>query len=234
MTGADDLAAGRLDVAGGERLTAEVGRVDLLARDRLDHLPQLGEGELGGQEGVGDRRVGDLRAQPGEGVVDDLGVVEGQRRQRLRGEPLHVLGALGASVLLGAHERPVDDRDDAVRARVRGVARAVEAAERVQLLEVGGVEAGGGAERVAGRLLQAAALAERTAGEGPEALVRLADAAHEREPEGQPRGLGGGCADGGSGAQREDHAGDGELQAHRTPPSGPTDSNSDGTSVRRT
>ena len=61
-------------------LTAEVGGVERLAQHGLVHLAQLGEGELGVEEGVRDRRVGDLGPQAAERVLDDAVVVERQRR----------------------------------------------------------------------------------------------------------------------------------------------------------
>ena len=90
-----DEGAGVLDLA------AEVRRVEASAEDRLVHLAQLGEGELVGEQAVGDAAVADLVAQAPQRVVDDLVVVEGEAGERRRVEPRDVLDRV-ASVISSA------------------------------------------------------------------------------------------------------------------------------------
>src|SRR5829696_5896093 len=133
------VAAGAEAVGGDEGsgvldLATEVGRIQPAAEDRLVDLPQLGEGELVREQAMGDPAVADLVAEAPQRVVHDLVVIEGQTR-KLRGiEPRHVLDVVARN-LVGAHQRPVHDRDHPRR-------RAVDGAECVQLLQVARGDAG--------------------------------------------------------------------------------------------
>ena len=188
-------------LARGLDLAAEVRRVERLAQHGLVHLAQLGEREGLAEEGVRDPAVLELVAQPPEGVLDDAVVVEGELGQLVGGEPAHVLAVGRLLRELLAHERPVDDRDDAAG---RG---AVEVAEGVELLEVGGRELGGLEELARGGLGEALGLIRPSAGQRPPAVERLAGAPHERDREHHPLALG-------RGPQGEDHGRDREFDAH--------------------
>ena len=173
-------AVGGDEVAGVLDLAAEVRGVQAAAEDRLVHLAQVGEGELVGEQAVRDAAVADLVAQAPEGVLDDLVVVEGEPRERVprRTTPRSRARCRRVSATgrrpRRAHERPVDDRDDAGGGAVDG-------AERVELLEVARREAGGLGEGAGCRGVQALGRVEPAARKRPQALVRVAGAPHERE-----------------------------------------------------
>ena len=78
------------------------------------------------------------------------------------------------SDLVGPQERPVDDRHDAGGGAVDG-------AERVELLEEARRETGGLGEGAGCRGVEALGGVEPAAGQRPQALVRVARAAHERD-----------------------------------------------------
>ena len=115
--------------------------------------------------------------------------------------------------LVGVHERPVHDRDDAL------VGGAVGGAERVELLEVSRREARRLGERARRGGVEALVDGQPAAGQRPASGAGLAEAPHERDAQ----------ARGGRalvGAEREDDGGDGEprlravvvLLRHPLPP----------------
>ena len=157
-------------------MTTEVGGVQAPAEDRLVHLAQLGERELVGQQAMSDAAVADLVAQAPECVVDDVVVVEGEPGEGCRVEPAHVLPCIGGRDLVGAQERPVDDRYDAAGGPLDG-------SEGIQLLEIARCQPCGLAEGAGCRGIQALADVEPSSGKRPEALVRIAGAAYERQHE---------------------------------------------------
>ena len=111
-------------------------------------------------------------------------------------------GAVASRVdLVGAQQRPVDDRDDA-----RG--GAVDGAEGVELLEEARREPGRLGEGAGGRGIQALGDVEPAARQRPQALVRVPRAPHERDDDRRP--ILARLA-----AQREDHRGDGDARGIR-------------------
>ena len=81
---------------------------------------------------------------------------------------------VGGVDLVGPQQRPVDDRHDAGGGAVDG-------AEGVELLEEARRESGGLGEGAGCRGIQALGDVEPAAGQRPQALVRVARAAHERD-----------------------------------------------------
>ena len=62
-------------------LTPEIPLVDLTALDGFMNKLEFGERELAGQQLEADVRISELVAQALVSVVDDLAVVEGERRE---------------------------------------------------------------------------------------------------------------------------------------------------------
>ena len=90
-------------------------------------------------------------------------------------EPLDVVTVHRQGDLVGADQRPVDDRDDSLRG-------AIGLAERVELLEVLRGESGGPLQGATGAGGQVLVGLQRSARQCPATLVRLSDAPDERQP----------------------------------------------------
>lgn len=147
---------------------------------------------------MGDAAVAHLVLQPPQRVVDDVVVVEGERRQVSGVEPRHVLcieGQLGPF----SQKRPIDDRHHTL-------GRPVHVSERVELFEVTGSESGGFGEGARGGVLEVFAVREPAARQGPAALVRVARAPHERQDDRH-------ASPAGAAAQAEDHGRDRDADA---------------------
>jgi hypothetical protein len=80
---------------GGEHLFSEVALIQLAAQDQLIDILQLGQGELCGQEGIGDTGVAQLGAEPAQRELDHVGMVKGQGGKRIDRPPL-CLGGIGS------------------------------------------------------------------------------------------------------------------------------------------
>ena len=183
-------------------MAAKVGGVHGAAQDGLVHLAQLGDRESGGKEGAGDGGVRDPVAQPVQGVGHDQRVVEGQGWQVGGAQPRDVEVVLAPGRLPRGQRGPVDHGDHALV----GALRAGEAPEGGELLQVGGIETRGETQVRGGGVLQRLVLVQGPTGQRPEVLVRLADPAHQGQPELVAPARPGG-------AHREDHGGHGDARA---------------------
>ena len=132
----------------GEGFFAEVAFVEGLAEDGFVEALELGEGEFRREKLEADGLVGELAAQAGERGGEDVGVVEGERREVADGEPFRLGGIRGGGDGAGFDEREPRDADDAL-ARVT-----FHAAEGVKLLEEYLFEAGFLLELAAGGLFE--------------------------------------------------------------------------------
>ena len=119
---------GRFDEAlGAGDLAVEVPRVEFDVPDHLVDVAEVGDGELVGAEGGGERGVLELGAGAFDPIMENLGVVEGQRPgslQELRHRvPLHAGGVTaGGGRREVGHKREVGHGDHSAARVASGVA----------------------------------------------------------------------------------------------------------------
>ncbi|CNJ06508.1 Uncharacterised protein [Mycobacterium tuberculosis] len=197
MTGALHAAAGVNNRLRCRNLAAEVRRIQGATQNRLVHLTQLRQGELLTQERVRNTRVLHLVLQAVERVLNDFVVVEGELGQLIDREPADVLVHASVRDLGGGNRRPVHHGNHALvistgcrvgLAHNAGGTRlggAQNVTECVELLQVAGLQVGCALQGRSGSLFEGKIRVKRTARKRPLALIGLAEAANQRQPQGR-------------------------------------------------
>ena len=142
-------------------------------------------------------RVLDLVLQAVECVLNDFVVVEGKLGQLIHREPADVLVHAGVCDLGGGNRSPVHHGNHALvisagrrvgfthNAGGTRLGSAQDITECVELLQIAGLEVGCTLQGRSGCLFQRKIRVERTARKRPLALIGLAEAANQRQPQGR-------------------------------------------------